>query len=201
MGIHEMEVERTQASQTIQKLEGHKRDLQEDINSKIRELNHAYNANIPVDIEIEAFSGLLDAEERRLQVSTTNPVPEIISKVHRPITAAGRSKSGRALRPLIGRPISSLPAIDTLSLVEKDLVRQPLPPVDARRLSYGHGPFDHPGFTYPGAYPGGFPGAYPGSLGFPGAYQGRQSRFYGARNVTNNSKPENTETEVKSEEK
>ena len=63
--IQAMEVERTQAANTIRDLEAKLRQSQEMVNNKIRELNHAYNMSIPVDLEIEAFAGLLDAEEKR----------------------------------------------------------------------------------------------------------------------------------------
>lgn len=63
--IHTLECERQQAQNTIKELEQKLREMQEHLNAKIRELNVAYNAQIPLDLEIEAFANLLDAEEKR----------------------------------------------------------------------------------------------------------------------------------------
>lgn len=63
--IHTLECERQQAANTIKELEAKLRDMHEHLNTKIRELNVAYNAQIPLDLEIEAFANLLDAEEKR----------------------------------------------------------------------------------------------------------------------------------------
>jgi len=97
--IKTAEIERNQFATSTQHLEARIRQLQEDVNTKIRELSAAYNSNIPVDVEIEAFSGLLDAEEKRLQLSLTNPAPEIITR-----TSLARPHTGS--RALTSRPIS-----------------------------------------------------------------------------------------------
>jgi chromosome segregation ATPase len=103
--IKTAEIERGQFANASAALEARIRNLQEDVNTKIRELSAAYNSNIPVDVEIEAFSGLLDAEERRLQLSLTNPAPEIISRVgiSRPHTG-NRSLISRGKYDPIGVP-------------------------------------------------------------------------------------------------
>lgn len=76
--IHTLEVERQQASNNIQQLESKLREMQENLNTKIRELNVAYNANIPLDLEIEAFASMLDAEEKRLALALSNPPSELV---------------------------------------------------------------------------------------------------------------------------
>lgn len=98
--IKTSEIERHQFATSIAALESRIRSLQEEVNTKIRELGAAYNSNIPVDVEIEAFSGLLDAEEKRLQLSLTNPAPEIITR-----TSLSRPCTGS--RALYQRPISN----------------------------------------------------------------------------------------------
>lgn len=94
--IKTAEIERGQFANASQNQESRIRNLQEDINTKIRELSAAYNSNIPVDVEIEAFSGLLEAEEKRLQLSLTNPAPEIINRV-------GMSRPHTGSRSLVSR--------------------------------------------------------------------------------------------------
>jgi len=101
--IQSMEVERTKAANTVRDLEAKLRGAQEKINNKIRELNHAYNMSIPVDLEIEAFAGLLDAEEKRLMLELHNPAPEIISR------AMGGRKTPRS-RPASHVAINTLPS-------------------------------------------------------------------------------------------
>ena len=85
-----MEVERTQKANTIRSLEEKLRKAQDKINDKIRELNLAHNTKIPVDLEIEAFAGLLDAEEKRLMLELHNPAPEIINRAMLKSAHAGR---------------------------------------------------------------------------------------------------------------
>ncbi len=63
--IQTLEVERQQAANTIKNLEEKLRNLQEHLNAKIRELGLAYNANAPLDLELEAFAAILEAEEKR----------------------------------------------------------------------------------------------------------------------------------------
>eukprot|EP00794_Sanderia_malayensis_P018175 gene18175-19989_t len=69
--IQTLEVERQQAANTIQKLEEKLRTLQEHLNEKIRELGLAYNANAPLDLELEAFGAILEAEEKRLSLAAS----------------------------------------------------------------------------------------------------------------------------------
>ena len=63
--VQTLEVERQQAANAIKNLEDRLRDMQEHLNEKVRELGMAYNSHLPLDLEIEAFAGLLEAEERR----------------------------------------------------------------------------------------------------------------------------------------
>merc|ERR1711962_1327147 len=88
--IQSMEVERTKAANTVRDLEAKLRNAQDKINNKIREFNQAHNMNIPVDLEIEAFAGLLDAEEKRLMLELHNPAPEIINRAMLKSAHAGR---------------------------------------------------------------------------------------------------------------
>ena len=63
--VQTLEVERQQAANAIKNLEEKLRNMQENLNEKIRELGMAYNSNLPLDLEIDAFATLLEAEERR----------------------------------------------------------------------------------------------------------------------------------------
>ena len=63
--IQGLEVERQQSASAIKNLEAKLRELQEALMNKVRELGLAYNAHIPLDLEIDAFATLLDTEERR----------------------------------------------------------------------------------------------------------------------------------------
>jgi len=112
--IHTAEIERGQFSSTCAQQEATIRKLTEDINTKIRELSAAYNSNIPVDVEIEAFSGLLDAEEKRLQLTLTNPAPEIITRtsLSRPVTSNRPLTMHRQSQP-IGVPPPVIPSSPT----------------------------------------------------------------------------------------
>ena len=103
--IQSMEVERTKAANTVRDLEAKLRSSQEKVNNKIRELNHAYNMSIPVDLEIEAFAGLLDAEEKRLMLEVQNPAPEIISR-----TMLSGRKTPRSTRPASRVAVASMPS-------------------------------------------------------------------------------------------
>ena len=58
-------MERQQSANAIKNLEAKLRELQEALMNKVRELGLAYNAHVPLDLEIDAFATLLDAEERR----------------------------------------------------------------------------------------------------------------------------------------
>jgi len=100
--IKQAEIERQNFAIACANQEALIRRLKEDINTKIRELSAAYNSNIPVDIEIEAFNGLLDAEEKRLRLSLTNPAPQIISStnIKRPVTSVTRPLTSRKQEPI-----------------------------------------------------------------------------------------------------
>ena len=63
--IKSLEMERQQATNTIKNLEAKSRELQEALMAKVRELGLTYNANLPLDLELDAFATLLEAEERR----------------------------------------------------------------------------------------------------------------------------------------
>lgn len=63
--IQSLEMERQQATNTIKNLEAKLRELQEALMAKVRELGLAYNAHLPLDLELDAFATLLEAEERR----------------------------------------------------------------------------------------------------------------------------------------
>ncbi len=69
--IQTLEVERQQAANTIKNLEEKLRTLQDHLNEKIRELGLAYNSNAPLDLELEAFGAILEAEEKRYVMSLT----------------------------------------------------------------------------------------------------------------------------------
>lgn len=109
--IHTLECERQQAANTIKELESKLREMQEHLNTKIRELNVAYNAQIPLDLEIEAFANLLDAEEKRLSVALANPPSELVQ------TARGELLSSRnhytGIRSLPSSPRKPLSGINT----------------------------------------------------------------------------------------
>ena len=63
--IQNLEMERQQAANTVKNLEAKLRELQEALMAKVRELGLAYNAHLPLDLELDAFATLLEAEERR----------------------------------------------------------------------------------------------------------------------------------------
>ena len=63
--IQNLEMERQQAANSIKNLEVKLRELQEALMAKVRELGLAYNAHLPLDLELDAFATLLEAEERR----------------------------------------------------------------------------------------------------------------------------------------
>lgn len=124
--IQTMEVERTKSANTVHDLEAKLRNAQEKINNKIRELNHAYNMSIPVDLEIEAFAGLLDAEEKRLMLELHNPAPEIIGRTMLSGRKTPRSSSHVAVasvpstaahKPLLSRTKSNPITLDPLPAV------------------------------------------------------------------------------------
>lgn len=73
--IQDLELERQQASNTIKNLEAKLRELQQALMVKIRELGLAYNAHTPIDLELNSLTALLEAEERRLQLSLADKVP------------------------------------------------------------------------------------------------------------------------------
>jgi len=60
-----LEKEHQQATNTIRSLEAKLRDGQETLRLKVRELSHAHNSHLPLDLELDAFASLLEAEERR----------------------------------------------------------------------------------------------------------------------------------------
>ena len=49
----------------MKNLEAKLRELQEALMTKVRELELAYNAHLPLDLELDAFATLLEAEETR----------------------------------------------------------------------------------------------------------------------------------------
>ena len=63
--IQTLELERQQSANTITNLEAKLREVQDALMAKVRELGLAYNAHVPVDLELDAFATLLEAEERR----------------------------------------------------------------------------------------------------------------------------------------
>lgn len=63
--IQNLEMERQHAANTVKNLEAKLRELQEALMTKVRELGLAYNAHLPLDLELDAFATLLEAEERR----------------------------------------------------------------------------------------------------------------------------------------
>lgn len=120
--IHEMEVERQQTSNTINQLEEKLRESEQSNSTKDRELNQAHNAVIPVDLEIEGLTGLIDSEERRLAVQSTKSAGEIISKTstQRPLTGPGPVP--RSTRPSVRKMFAS-------SADKKKPITPTLPPV------------------------------------------------------------------------
>ncbi|XP_065674695.1 lamin-B1.S [Hydra vulgaris] len=79
--IHTLEVERRAAAATCHELEKKLQELQEHYNTKVRELNIVSSVNIPIDLELESLSQLIEAEAKRLDVALSNPSSELISTV------------------------------------------------------------------------------------------------------------------------
>jgi len=109
--IHTLECERQQAQNTIKELEHKLREMQEHLNAKIRELNVAYNAQIPLDLEIEAFANLLDAEEKRLSVALANPPSELVQTARGDLVSSRNHYTG--VRSLPGSPRKPLTGINS----------------------------------------------------------------------------------------
>ncbi|XP_065070387.1 lamin-B1.S-like isoform X2 [Rhopilema esculentum] len=100
--IQTMEVERQQAANAIKNLEEKLRTMQENLNEKIRELGMAYNSHLPLDLEIDAFATLLEAEERRLTATALN----------HPIMTTGRTHYiGRPVSPMITKATTAPPTL------------------------------------------------------------------------------------------
>jgi len=107
--IQTLEIERQQASNTITQLEKKLREMQDNLNTKIRELNIAHNANIPLDLEIEAFASMLDAEEKRLSVALANLPSELaLSARGDLISSRGPYTGGRSLPSSPRRSITKI---------------------------------------------------------------------------------------------
>ncbi|XP_002166919.2 lamin-C [Hydra vulgaris] len=79
--IHTLEVERRAAAATCHELEKKLQELQEHYNTKVRELNIVSSVNIPIDLELESLSQLIEAEAKRLDVALSNPSSDLISTV------------------------------------------------------------------------------------------------------------------------
>ena len=117
--IHTLEVERQQAANIIRELESKLREMHENLNTKIRELNIAHNANLPLDFEIQTFKNLLEAEEKRLAVALSNPPSELIQTARGELYSSrshyvgNRSLPGSPRRPVTGinpaTPLAPLP--------------------------------------------------------------------------------------------
>jgi len=100
--VQTLEVERQQAANAIKNLEEKLRNMQENLNEKIRELGMAYNSNLPLDLEIDAFATLLEAEERRLSLAAQNyPV----------VTSARTHYIGRPVSPMVAKASTAPPTL------------------------------------------------------------------------------------------
>jgi len=122
--IHTLEVERQQAANAITNLEAKLREMQEHLNTKIRELNVAYNANIPLDLEMEAFAAMLDAEEKRLATNLANPPSELVQSARGDLLS---SRHYTGVRSVPSSPRKPVTVIGTSPV--------PAPPLSARPKS------------------------------------------------------------------
>ncbi|KAK2569155.1 Lamin-A [Acropora cervicornis] len=130
--IQNLEMERQQAANSVKNLEAKLRELQEALMIKVRELGLAYNAHLPLDLELDAFATLLEAEERRLNLAMESKLPVgpvrsrtwhstsaekvIPSSTKRPATTLGITHSPLATsRTLIGS--KSKPVIHPITTV------------------------------------------------------------------------------------
>ncbi|XP_031549204.1 lamin-B1-like [Actinia tenebrosa] len=99
--IQSLEMERQQAANTIKNLEAKLRELQEALMAKVRELGLAYNAHVPLDLELGAFATLLEAEERRLSLALQNqaPLAPVRSRTWHTITPRSKTLTTEPKRP------------------------------------------------------------------------------------------------------
>lgn len=119
--IQNLEMERQQAANTIKNLEAKLRELQEALMAKVRELGLAYNAHLPLDLELDAFATLLEAEERRLNLAMESklPVGPVRSRTWHSTTPE------KATVPTPKRPATTL-GITHPPAVTSTLIRRPL---------------------------------------------------------------------------
>ncbi|XP_029190000.1 lamin-L(I)-like [Acropora millepora] len=120
--IQNLEMERQHAANTVKNLEAKLRELQEALMTKVRELGLAYNAHLPLDLELDAFATLLEAEERRLNLAMESKLPVgpvrsrtwhstsaekvIPSSTKRPATTLGITHSPLATSSVIRKPLT-----------------------------------------------------------------------------------------------
>ncbi|XP_015775595.1 PREDICTED: prelamin-A/C-like [Acropora digitifera] len=109
--IQNLEMERQHAANTVKNLEAKLRELQEALMTKVRELGLAYNAHLPLDLELDAFATLLEAEERRLNLAMESklPVGPVRSRTWHsttPATTLGITHSPLATSSVIRKPLT-----------------------------------------------------------------------------------------------
>ena len=68
--IKNLEMERQQNANTIKNLEAKLREVDETLMAKVRELSLARSAHLPLNLELDALTTLLEAEERRYMTGT-----------------------------------------------------------------------------------------------------------------------------------
>lgn len=121
--IQNLEMERQQAANTIKNLEAKLRELQEVLMAKVRELGLAYNAHLPLDLELDAFATLLEAEERRLNLAMESKVP--LTPVR---SRTWHATTEKVPIPTVKRPATTLgithpPAVTSTAVIRRPVTR------------------------------------------------------------------------------
>ncbi|KAK3718286.1 hypothetical protein QZH41_010096, partial [Actinostola sp. cb2023] len=123
--IQALEMERQQAANTIKNLEAKLRELQEALMAKVRELGLAYNAHVPLDLELDAFATLLETEERRLNLAMENqtPLAPVRSRTWHTISPRTKTVTTEPRRPASTLGITPSTVVTTTSKIHKSISR------------------------------------------------------------------------------
>lgn len=93
--IHNLQLERTDSSNKIQQLEGKNQELHQQVLDCRQELTAVQNANIPLEMELQGFGLLMDAEEKRLNMLLANPQSELYQNTRGELISSRTPFSGR----------------------------------------------------------------------------------------------------------
>lgn len=97
--IHNLHIERSDSSNKIQQLEGKNSELHQELLAAKQELTAVSNANIPLEMELQGFASLMDAEEKRLNLLLSNPNSELIQNNRGELVSTRTPFTGRRSKP------------------------------------------------------------------------------------------------------